>query len=72
MGLLNDYLSSKGTTRYKVTQKSGIAASTLSRADAKARDASQISTKIILAVAATVDRTPGDVLNELVAMSKPS
>ena len=68
--ILDDYLAKNGTTRYKVSKVGGVANSTLVHANERARDASGISTKLIIAIAKTIDKTPGQVLDELIRMRK--
>lgn len=63
--LLDAYLEQQGTTRYQVAKQSGIAETTLMNAAKKSR-AIDINTKIIIAIAKTLQKEPGDVLNELI------
>lgn len=63
--LLDAYLEQQNTTRYQVSKQSGIAETTLMNAAKKSR-AIDINTKIIIAVAKTLQKEPGDVLNELI------
>lgn len=63
--LLDAYLEQQGITRYQVAKQSGIAETTLMNAAKKSR-AIDINTKIIIAIAKTLQKEPGDVLNELI------
>lgn len=63
--LLDAYLEQQNTTRYQVAKQSGIAETTLMNAAKKSR-AIDINTKIIIAIAKTLQKEPGDVLNELI------
>ncbi|UYN56965.1 hypothetical protein OFW50_02350 [Lacticaseibacillus chiayiensis] len=63
--LLDAYLEQQSTTRYQVAKQSGIAETTLMNAAKKSR-AIDINTKIIIAIAKTLQKEPGDVLNELI------
>ncbi|WP_225433873.1 hypothetical protein [Lacticaseibacillus paracasei] len=63
--LLDAYLDQQNTTRYQVAKQSGIAETTLMNAAKKSR-AIDINTKIIIAIAKTLQKEPGDVLNELI------
>ncbi|MXI84712.1 hypothetical protein GRZ59_13450 [Lactobacillus paracasei] len=63
--MLDAYLDQQNTTRYQVAKQSGIAETTLMNAAKKSR-AIDINTKIIIAIAKTLQKEPGDVLNELI------
>lgn len=66
IGIVDEYLQANNTTRYQVAKATGFAASTLAKANRDAANATNISTKVIGAIAMTVGKTPGQVLNELI------
>lgn len=65
-GILDIFLKSKHLTRYDVAKKTGISEQTLSKANR--RDPETYSVKTIVTVAEAVEETPGQVLNELIAI----
>lgn len=65
--ILDDYLSKNGSTRYQVMTIGKIANSTLVHANERAKDASGISTRILIAIGKTIHKSPGKVLDELIA-----
>ena len=66
LNILDDYLKAHGTTRYRVTEASGVATSTLVHANKRAKDASGISTRVVMAIGKTIAKSPGTVLDELI------
>ena len=69
MGLLDRYLEQNGTTRYKVAQDNAISQSVLQRAAAH-KLVDSISARVIVYVAHTVNKTPGTVLDEMIALEE--
>jgi len=67
LNILDDYLSANGTTRYQVTKIGKVANSTLVHANERAKDATGISTRILIAIGKTIGKSPGNVLDELIA-----
>ncbi|MGY3777504.1 helix-turn-helix domain-containing protein [Isobaculum melis] len=68
MTLLDVYLQRNGVKRYDVYKKTGISQQTLASAGKKSID--RYSTKILKAVAETLNKTPGTVLDELFLLEK--
>jgi len=66
MGLLDIYLQKNGKKRYDVFKDTGISQQTLSSVNKKS--VSSYSVKTIQAIAKTVDKTEGEVLNELLKL----
>lgn len=62
-----EYLQTKGLTLNQVTKASGVAQTTLQQA-AKETNATQIGTRAIMAVAKTLNMTPGAILDDLVVI----
>ena len=65
--LLDEYLESKNITRYAVSKASGMASTTLANA-AKRVSTVNISSKVMAAVAKSLNITPGQVFNDLVLL----
>lgn len=63
MLLIDTYLQEKNLKRYDVAKRSGVSQQVLS--SAKNKKASELSMKVIDAIAMTVNKTPGAVLDEL-------
>lgn len=68
MNILDIYLQRNGVKRYDVYKKTGVSQQTLASAGKKSID--HYSTKILKAVAETLDKTPGTVLDELFQLEK--
>ncbi|MCD2257457.1 helix-turn-helix domain-containing protein [Agrilactobacillus fermenti] len=68
MNTFSRYLTQQKITRYQIAKATGIYQSTLQRAS-KATSLDTLSVKILKAVATTLHKTPGQVLDELLALS---
>jgi len=64
MNFYDEYLKQNDTTRYKVSKLASISASTLQRA-ANTDEIENISLRIVLATAKALNKTPGQVTDEL-------
>jgi hypothetical protein len=67
MGLLDTYLDHAGTTRYQVAKANGVTPSKLQRASTY-ETIDGITTRVILYVAKALGKTPGTVLDEMIAL----
>lgn len=63
MRVIDDYLKKFGMTRYQVFLKTGTSENTLANANKKS--ASQLSVKVVQALAETTNSTPGAVLDDI-------
>lgn len=70
MNVLQRYLNQNGITKYQVSKASGISQMTLSHATAENKALSKQTVKVISAVAQALDKTPGQVLDDLIALDK--
>ncbi|TWW13185.1 hypothetical protein LABALGNA3A7_09910 [Dellaglioa algida] len=70
MAILDEYLTKYSLTRYQVSQKSGIAATTLQNAITRNYRVNRLSIKIIIALSDILDKSPGDVLNEMLNLEQ--
>ncbi|MBP2057920.1 hypothetical protein J2Z60_001095 [Lactobacillus colini] len=68
--VLQQYLDQNGVTRYQIHKATGIAQTTLQSAVAPTKPLSGQTVKVISAVADTLGRTPGQVLDDLIALEK--
>lgn len=66
--LLDTYLESKDLTRYKVSKETGISPTILQRAADKA--ALSINSRVLQAVGKALNKTPGQVLDDLIELEK--
>ena len=67
MKLLDTYLESNGTTRYQVAKANDVTPSKLQRA-ATYETIDGITTRVVIYVATALGKTPGTVLDELIAL----
>lgn len=65
MNVIQEYLDSQNITRYEVSKKSGIAATTLQSAVDRENATDGLTGKVIKAIAKALDKTPGTVLDEI-------
>lgn len=70
MNVLQKYLDQNKITRYQVAKKTGIANTTLANAVKDTKSLSGQTVKVISAVAQALDKTPGQVLDDLIALDK--
>lgn len=68
--VLQIYLDKNGVSKYKVSKVSGISQMTLSHATEDGKKLDGQTVKVIKAVAQALDKTPGQVLDDLLALSK--
>ncbi len=68
MGLLDVYLQKNGKKRYDVYKNTGVSQQLLSIVNKK--EVNQFSVKTVEAIAATVGKSPGEVLNEMIKLEK--
>lgn len=66
MNTLDEYLKQHGTTRYKIAQVTGISTTTLQRSSK--RNAEDMNPRIMVAIAKVMDKTPGQVFDELIQL----
>lgn len=67
MNVIQSYLDKHNVTRYKVSKISGISQMTLKHAVDSRNGIDGISGKVLKAIAIALDKTPGQVLDELIA-----
>lgn len=70
MNVLQKYLDQNKITRYQIAKKTGIANTTLANAVKDTKPLSGQTVKVISAVAQALDKTPGQVLDDLIALDK--
>lgn len=70
MNVLQKYLDQNKMTRYQVAKKTGIANTTLANAVKDTKPLSGQTVKVISAVAQALAKTPGQVLDDLIALDK--
>lgn len=70
MNVLQKYLDQNKITRYQVAKNTGIANTTLANAVKDTKPLSGQTVKVISAVAQALDKTPGQVLDDLIALDK--
>lgn len=70
MNVLQKYLDQNQITRYQVAKKTGIANTTLANAVKDTKPLSGQTVKVISAVAQALGKTPGQVLDDLIALDK--
>lgn len=68
--VLQKYLDQNNISKYKIFKTTGIPQTTLSHATADNKKLSGQTVKVISAVAATLHKTPGKVLDELIEIEK--
>lgn len=66
MNVLQKYLDENNISKYKIAQLTGISSMTLSHATEKTKPLSGQTVKVLSAVAKSLNKTPGTVLDELV------
>lgn len=66
MNVIQNYLDKHNVTRYKVSKLSGISQMTLKHAVDSKNSVDGISGKVLKAIAIALDKTPGQVLDELI------
>ena len=70
MNVLQKYLDQNKVTKYQVSKASGVSQMTLSHATADTKQLSNQTVKVISAVAQALGKTPGQVLDDLIALDK--
>ncbi|MBT8939589.1 hypothetical protein BTI77_03265 [Lactobacillus delbrueckii subsp. bulgaricus] len=65
-----NYLDQNGVTRYQVAKQTGIANTTLANAVKETKPLSGQTVKVISAVAQTLGKTPGQVLDNLIELDE--
>lgn len=68
MNVIQNYLDKHNVTRYKVSKLSGISQMTLKHAVDSKNSVDGISGKVLKAIAIALDKTPGQVLDELIEL----
>lgn len=68
MNILEKYLNQNKVTRYQVSKMSGVYQSTLQKAVNSKSGSNGLSGKILKAVALTLNKTPGQVLDEIITL----
>ena len=70
MNVLQKYLDKNNLSKYKIAKASGISQMTLSHATEDGKKLDGQTVKVIKAVAYTLGKTPGQVLDDLIALSE--
>ena len=70
MNALQEYLDQNDVTRYQVAKQTGIANTTLANAVKETKPLSGHTVKVISAVAQTLGKTPGQVLDNLIELDE--
>lgn len=70
MNVIQQYLDANNITRYKVSKLSGISQPTLKAAADSKNGIDGLTGKVIKAMAVALNKTPGDVLNELINLEE--
>lgn len=70
MNVLQKYLDQNNLTKYQIAKKTGISQMTLSHATEDTKPLSDQTVKVIAAVAEALNKTPGQVLDNLINMNK--
>ncbi len=70
MNVLKKYIDQNNITKYQISKLSGISQMTLSHAAADTKQLSNQTVKVISAVAKALDKTPGQVLDDLIKLEK--
>lgn len=70
MNVLQKYLDQNKVTKYQISKASGVSQMTLSHATAATKQLSNQTVKVINAVAKALDKTPGQVLDDLIKLEK--
>ena len=68
MNILEKYLNQNKVTRYQVSKMSDVYQSTLQKAVNSKSGSNGLSGKILKAVALTLNKTPGQVLDEIITL----
>lgn len=68
--IFDAYLKANNTTRYQVAKQSGLRASTLQRVAESPKGIKNMTIRTISAVALTVNKPSGTVVEELIALQK--
>ncbi|MBP2057918.1 hypothetical protein J2Z60_001093 [Lactobacillus colini] len=70
MNVLQKYLDKNKISKYRVYKETGISKMTLSHATAEGKKLEGQTVKVLSAVAKTLGKTPGQVLDDLIALEK--
>ena len=70
MNVFQVYLDNHNITRYQIAKITGVGQSTLQRVSDSKGGTNSISGRILKATAKTLDKTPGQVLDELISLEK--
>lgn len=68
MKTLQNYLDQKKVTRYKISKVGHISTSTLQSAVNSPNGINGLTVKVLCAIAMTLNKTPGQVLDEIIAL----
>lgn len=68
MNVIQSYLDKNNITRYQVYKASGLSQMTLKHATESKKGIDGVSGKVLKAIAVTLGKTPGQVLDELIAL----
>lgn len=68
MNVFQVYLDNQNVTRYQIAKMTGLSQSTLQRASDSNGGTNSISGRILKATAAALDKTPGQVLDEMIEL----
>lgn len=68
MSVIQKYLDQNNITRYRISKISGIRASTLQAAVDSKNGINGLTGKVVIAIAQALDKTPGQVLDEIIAL----
>ncbi|MFB9770707.1 hypothetical protein [Lactiplantibacillus modestisalitolerans] len=70
MNVFQHYLDQHHVTRYRVSKISGVGQTTLLRASQSTSGTDRLSGRVIKAIARAVNKTPGQVLDELITLEQ--
>lgn len=70
MNVLQKYLEQNNISKYKIAKTTGISQMTLSHATEYGKKLDGQTVKVISAVAQALDKTPGQVLDDLITLSE--
>ena len=68
MNVIQKYLDQNNITRYRVSKISGIRESTLRASVSSKNGINGLTGKVIIAIAKALNKTPGQVLDEIIAL----
>lgn len=68
MNVIQKYLDQNNITRYRVSKISGIRESTLRASVSSKNGINGLTGKVIIAIAEALNKTPGQVLDEIIAL----